>query len=78
MWKLCETYDRAADKLYLYLVPDLESPPRHPQLGDAKVLESFQELSDAQRFADGYVKALTGRGGDRPVQCRKSLNAGQK
>ena len=71
MWALCELYDPGAQILYLYLVSEPAQPPVHPDLGASKILESFVDLQEAQRFLDGYLKALEPKGGRvvREIQC---------
>lgn len=59
MWAYYESYDPDAQILYLDLISEPAAAPRHPKLAEAKLLESFEDLLDAQRFADGYLKALS-------------------
>lgn len=70
-WSIHETYDPAAHILYLYLVSDSAEPPRRPGLDEPKLLEAFADLETARRFAEGYRRALDGKGERvvREVRC---------
>jgi hypothetical protein len=71
MWTLYEAYDGDTHVLELCLISEPVRPPQHPKLGAYTRLEAFDELADAQRFVDGYTKAVGGRKDRivRSVEC---------
>ena len=58
MWAFYESYDPARHILYFDLVSAPVAVSCHPGNGDPRLLEIFEEVDEARRFADGYLKAL--------------------
>lgn len=78
MWALHESYDPETQVLYLDLIAEPAAPPGRPGLAEAKLLETFKDVGDANKFVDGYLHALSYEEDQvvRVVRCGKHRTGG--